>query len=199
MTTEIKNEENKKGETGEVASAAPRSRGRGRPTGRRKPGGGSRRGPGEGRMRPEYDQKLLQIRRVARVAAGGRRFNFSVAVVIGDRRGSVGVGTGKAGDTSLAIDKAIRSAKKFMVRLPLTKDGSINHEVLMKYESARILLRPAPGRGLVAGSALRNVLELAGVRGITGKILSPSKNKLSIARAAVQALIEACEPRSKAQ
>jgi small subunit ribosomal protein S5 len=78
-----------------------------------------------------------------------------------------------------------------MIKLHLTKDGSITHEVWTKYASARVMLRPAPGRGLVAGSALRNVLELAGVRGITAKILSPSKNKLNIARAAIIALTEA--------
>lgn len=166
------------------------SRGRGSSSGGRRSGGG-RRPQRDARPRPEFDQKILDIRRVARVAAGGRRFNFSVAVVIGDRNGSVGVGTGKAGDTSFAIDKAVRSAKKQMIKLHLTKDGSITHEVWTKYASARVMLRPAPGRGLVAGSALRNVLELAGVRGITAKILSPSKNKLNIARAAIIALTEA--------
>ncbi len=159
--------------------------------------GGGRRQQREARPRPEFDQKILDIRRVARVAAGGRRFNFSVAVVIGDKNGSVGVGTGKAGDTSFAIDKAVRSAKKQMVKLHLTKEGSITHEVWTKYASARVMLRPAPGRGLVAGSALRNVLELAGVRGITAKILSPSKNKLNIARAAIIALAKASVKVSK--
>lgn len=175
------------------------SRGRGASSGNRRGGGssGGRRQQREARPRPEFDQKILDIRRVARVAAGGRRFNFSVAVVIGDKNGSVGVGTGKAGDTSFAIDKAVRSAKKQMVKLRFTKDGSITHEVWTKYASARIMLRPAPGRGLVAGSAIRNVLELAGVRGITAKILSPSKNKLNIARAAIIALTQASVKVSK--
>lgn len=157
---------------------------RGRGTG----AGGNRRGGRDARPRPEFDQKILAIRRVARVAAGGRRFNFSVAIVIGDRKGSVGVGIGKAGDTSMAIDKAIRNARKQMVRLPLTKTSSIRYEVRAKYSSARIIIIPAPGRGLVAGSAIRTVLELAGVKDVTAKIVSPSKNKLNIARATVAAL-----------
>jgi small subunit ribosomal protein S5 len=124
------------------------------------------------------------------VASGGRRFSFSVALVLGNRKGSVGVGTGKAGDTSLAIDKATKNAKKYLLKLSLTKTSSIPHDVSVKYSSARIMLRPAKGRGLIAGSALRDVLDLAGVRDVSGKILSGSKNKLNIARAALKALRE---------
>jgi small subunit ribosomal protein S5 len=148
----------------------------------RKPGNRSE------RPRNEFEQKMLNIRRVARVATGGRRFSFSVAMVIGDKKGKVGVGLGKANDTSLAIDKAIRNAKKNMITVNTTKTSSIAHEVDCKYSSARIVIRPAPGRGVVAGSAVRNVLDLAGVKDVTAKILSGSKNKLNIARAAVEAL-----------
>ncbi len=140
------------------------------------------------RPRNEFEQKMLNIRRVARVATGGRRFSFSVAMVIGDKKGKVGVGLGKANDTSLAIDKALRNGKKNMITVNLTKTSSIAHEVNCKYSSARIVIRPAPGRGVVAGSAVRNVLDLAGVKDVTAKILSGSKNKLNIARAAVEAL-----------
>lgn len=149
-----------------------------------------RKKPREERTRSEFDQKILAIRRVARVVAGGRRFNFSVALVLGNRKGSVGVGTGKAGDTSLAIDKATRNAKKNMLKLALTKGSSIPYEVRTKYSSARVMMMPAKGRGLIAGSALRDVLELGGVHDVVGKIFSGSKNKLNIARAAVQALSE---------
>ena len=142
----------------------------------------------DARPRNEYEQKMLNIRRVARVATGGRRFSFSVAIVAGDKKGKVGVGLGKAGDTSLAIDKALRNAKKNMVTINMTKTSSIAHEVSSKYCSARIMIRPAPGRGVVAGSAVRNVLDLAGIKDVTSKILSGSKNKLNIARAAVDAL-----------
>lgn len=140
------------------------------------------------RVRQEFDNKIISIRRVTRVVAGGRRFSFSIAVVVGDRKGRVGVGIGKAGDTPIAVDKAVRSAKKSMITLPLTKNGSIAHEVESKYSSARIQLLPAPGKGVVAGSAVRTVLELAGIKEVSAKILSRSKNKLNIARATIKAL-----------
>jgi len=142
----------------------------------------------EGRPKPEFDQQILSVRRVTRVAAGGKRFNFSVALVIGNRRGSVGVGLGKGADTALAIDKAIRHAKKQMIFLKLTESRSIPHLEEAKYSSARVKIQPAAGRGVVAGSALRTVIELAGVNDVTAKIISPSKNKLNIARAAIRAL-----------
>ena len=142
----------------------------------------------DARPRNEFEQKMLNIRRVARVATGGRRFSFSVAIVAGDKKGKVGVGLGKANDTSLAIDKALRNAKKNMITVNTTKTFSIAHEVESKYCSARIVIRPAPGRGVVAGSAVRNVLDLAGIKDITAKIISGSKNKLNIARAAIDAL-----------
>ena len=131
---------------------------------------------------------MLNIRRVARVVSGGRRFAFSVALVAGNRKGLVGVGLGKAGDTALAIDKATRNAKKHMVKVNHTKDMSIPHEVSAKYSSARVTVRPVKDRGLVAGSATRTVLELAGLTNVAAKIVSPSKNKLNIARATVKAL-----------
>ncbi len=140
------------------------------------------------RVKPEFDTKIISIRRVTRVASGGRRFSFSVALVAGDRKGRVGVGLGKAGDTSLAIDKATRDAKKNMIRVAHTSAMSIPHPVEAKYSSARVEIMPAKGRGIVAGSAVRNVVELAGLKDIVAKIRSGSKNKLNIARGAVQAL-----------
>ncbi len=152
-------------------------------------GGSSDRKPKrEPRAKPEFDQRILDIRRVTRVSSGGRRFSFSVAMVVGNLKGSVGVATGKAGDTSLAIDKAYRAAKKSAVLIPLTNDMSIAHEVGLKYKSAVVSLRPAKGKGLVAGSAVRDVLELAGIKDVNAKIKSPSKNKLNIARATIMAL-----------
>ena len=171
--------------SGRPSRFAPRTDSRGgdsRPKNARKPGNRP------DRPRNEFEQKMLNIRRVARVATGGRRFSFSVAMVIGDKKGKVGVGLGKANDTSLAIDKAIRNAKRNMITVNTTKTSSISHEVSCKYSSARIVIRPAPGRGVVAGSAVRNVLDLAGVKDVTAKILSGSKNKLNIARAAIEAL-----------
>ena len=140
------------------------------------------------RTRPEFDQKIISIRRVTRVMAGGRRFSFSVAMVVGDKKGKVGVGIGKAGDTQLAIDKAVRDAKKHMIVVPMNKDSHIPHDVHTKYASSEVMIMPAPGRGLVAGSSVRTVLEMAGVKDVTAKIFSRSKNKLNNARAAVEAL-----------
>ncbi len=147
-----------------------------------------RRGARPERVRPEFDQKIISIRRVTRVMAGGRRFSFSVAIVIGDRRGKVGVGIGKAGDTQAAIEKAIRDAKKHMITVSMNKEGHILHDVHTKYASSEVMIMPAPGRGIVAGSSVRTVLEHAGVKDVTAKIFSRSKNKLNNARAAVEAL-----------
>lgn len=158
-----------------------------------------RRGRGERRSRgntsrprevrkSEYDQKMINIRRVARVVSGGRRFSFSVSVIIGNKKGKVGVGVGKAGDTTLAIDKAVRNAKKNLITIPLTKDNSIAHDVTAKYSASIVSMMPAHGRGLVAGSSVRPVLELAGVTNIIAKVHSGSKNGLNNARAAVEAL-----------
>lgn len=140
------------------------------------------------RPRAEFDSKIISIRRVARVVAGGRRFAFSVALVAGDRKGSVGIGLGKASDTALAIDKAMRSAKKHMMKIPLDKDMRIAHDVSAKYCASDVVIIPSPGRGLVAGSSVRTVLELGGVKDVTAKLFSRSKNKLNNARAAVNAL-----------
>ncbi len=147
------------------------------------------------RPKSEFDQKILEIRRVTRVVAGGRRMSFAVAIVIGDKKGSVGVGTGKAGDTSLAINKAVKTAKKNMIKVKTTKDMSIPHSVEAKYSSARIVFMPNHDRGMVAGSAARDVLVLAGLRDITSKIHSGSKNKLNIARATIKALSQLKAPK----
>jgi small subunit ribosomal protein S5 len=156
-------------------------------TGGRK-GGGRRGGSSFGRVKPEFDQKILNIRRVTRVVAGGRRFSFSVALVAGDKKGSIGLGLGKAGDTALAINKALRNAKKNMIRLNLNKTMSIPHELSAKFSSSHIILRPNKGRGLVAGSVIRDIVKLSGMKDITGKILSNSKNKLNNAKAVMSAL-----------
>lgn len=151
----------------------------------RRPRRGGRR---QERPRQEFEQKIVSIRRVTRVMAGGRRFSFSVSMVIGDKKGRVGVGVGKAGDTQLAIEKSITNAKKNMITVPMNKDGHIPHDVHVKYASSEVMIMPAPGRGLVAGSSVRTVLEHAGVKDVTAKIFSRSKNKLNNAKAAVEAL-----------
>lgn len=108
---------------------------------------------------------------------------------MGNRKGEVGIGVGKASDTTLAIEKAARIAKKNKVKIPLTKDKSIPHEVDAKFVQAKVALRPArKGRGLVAGSSVRIVLDLAGINDTVAKVISRSKNKLNIARATINAL-----------
>ncbi|HEY4476428.1 MAG TPA: 30S ribosomal protein S5 [Candidatus Paceibacterota bacterium] len=137
---------------------------------------------------PEFEQKMINIRRVTRVVKGGRRFSFSVLLVIGNRKGKVGLGLGKAADISLALEKAFREAKKRLLTVTLDKRFSIPHEVSAKFNSSRVIIRPAPGRGIVAGSAMRVILELCGVRSVSAKILSPSKSQINNARATMQAL-----------
>lgn len=167
---------------GSVRGRAARGGGRPGRTGSGRAGG---RAP---RERGEFEQVTIDARRVARVMAGGRRFNFSLVVVIGDKKGRVGVGLGKGADTALAIDKATRDARKHLFTVPRTKAGSIPHAVLAKYASSVVEVIPSKGRGLVAGSAARTVLDLAGVTDIVAKIHTRSKNKLTIARATITAL-----------
>ena len=132
---------------------------------------------------------MIDLRRVARVVAGGRRFAFRATLIIGNRRGDVGVGTAKGVDTATAIDKAFRRAKKNLISVPLTKDHTIPHEVVVKYGSSRVMLKPARiGKGLMAGGPIRIVCDLAGVQNVTGKIISRSSNKLNNALAALEAL-----------
>jgi small subunit ribosomal protein S5 len=157
-------------------------------------GGGGRAGGRSGsrtnrpERKSEFDTKMINIRRVARVIAGGRRFSFSVSLIIGNKKGKVGVGVGKAGDTTLAIDKATRAAKKNLITVNLTKDSSIAHDVSAKFNASMVSLMPASGRGLVAGSSARLVLELAGITNIIAKMHSGSKNGLNNARATIEAL-----------
>lgn len=152
-------------------------------------GNRSRRAPRrEPRAKPEFDHKIISIRRVTRVVSGGRRFSFSISVVAGNRKGMIGVGFGKATDTPLAIEKALRDAKKHMITVNMTKDMSIPHEVEAKYAASVVRVMPAPGRGIVAGSSVRTVLELAGLTNVGAKLFSRSKNRANNAFAAVKAL-----------
>lgn len=151
--------------------------------------GGARGGrPRAPREKPEFDSKMVSIRRVTRVVSGGRRFALSVALIAGDRNGRVGLGTGKAADTQVAIEKAMKQAKKNMIHLKLTKGKSIPHDVEEKYNSSRVMLMPNGGRGLIAGSSARVILNLAGVNDVTTKFFSGTKNKLNNARATMKAL-----------
>lgn len=151
-------------------------------------GGNRRPNRRDARVKPEFDQKIVSLRRVTRVVAGGRRFSFSVCVVAGNRKGMVGVGTGKASDTPLAIDKAFRDARKNMVTINATKSMSIPHETQAKFSASVVKIMPAKGKGILAGSSVRTVLELAGLKDVGAKLLSRSKNSANNALAAVKAL-----------
>jgi len=141
-------------------------------------------------MAPEekqFDERVLHVDRVARVVKGGRRFRFRALVVVGDRKNRVGVGSGKGADVTAAVTKATEVAKKHFVSVPL-HNGTIPHEAEAKVSGARILIKPAsPGTGLIAGGAVRTVLEVAGVNNALSKSLG-SSNKTNAAYATIEAL-----------
>lgn len=148
--------------------------------------GNSRGGRPEREVR-EFEQKTLALDRVTRVTAGGKRMSFRAAIIIGDKKGRVGFAVEKGVDVQISMDKAYRTAKKHLVKVPLV-NGTIPHMVWMKFGSAVVMLKPAPnGTGLKAGGAVRSVLELAGVPNAVSKIVN-SKNKLNIAKATIDAI-----------
>ena len=179
----------RRGGPGGPASPGSRQGGRrGGPGGRRGGPGGRRRKREVSALLQEFDQKVLDIARVARVTAGGRRFSFRVTVVLGDHKGRVGVGVDKGKDVALAIEKAGRAAKKNMITVPITKDGTIPYEISGKQTSAVVFLRPArKGRGIIAGGAVRVVCSLVGFTDISAKMLGRSNNKLNNALATIEA------------
>lgn len=148
------------------------------------------------REKPEYDQKLLDLARVARVVKGGRRFRFRATLVIGNRKGKVGVGVGKGADVSDAIKKAFDDAKKSLITVSM-KGNTIIHDIEYKEGAARIILKTAvSGKGIIAGGAIRSVVDLAGIKDIVSKSLGTS-NKLSVARAVISALSILNDARSR--
>ncbi len=139
-------------------------------------------------QKSEYKEKTIDMRRVSRVVAGGKRFTFRCTLVIGNERGNVGVGIAKGKDVAQAIDKARNDAKKNLFLVPL-KGTSIAHDVEAKFSAARVLVRPAQkGSGLKAGGSVRTILLLAGVSDATAKCLGKTKNKLTNAQATIKAL-----------
>jgi small subunit ribosomal protein S5 len=139
-------------------------------------------------QRQDSDAKLLDLARVTRVAAGGRRFRFRAVVVSGDKEGRVGVGVAKGADVAQAIEKATKQAKKNAITVPIV-EGTIPHEVEAKFGASKVLLKPQKGgRGLVAGGPVRTVCEFAGIQNISGKFLSKTHNKLNNALVTIEAL-----------
>ncbi|MBI4084947.1 MAG: 30S ribosomal protein S5 [Candidatus Liptonbacteria bacterium] len=137
----------------------------------------------------EFKEKVLDLRRVTRVVAGGKRFRFRATVVIGDEKGRVGVGVAKGLDVQSAVEKAKTSAKKKILVLQLKDNRTIPHEVDAKYSAAKVIIMPAvAGHGLKAGGAVRSVLALSGVRDATAKCIGRTANKLTNALATIEAL-----------
>lgn len=125
----------------------------------------------------EYDQQILDLARVTRVMAGGKRMRFRACVALGNRAGKIGIGLAKGADVTLAITKAVNQAKKNMIDIPLTADKSIPHEIKHKFGASFILLRPAVhGRGIICGGVMRVIAELAGLKNVTGKIIGTNNN-----------------------
>ncbi|MBU1167615.1 30S ribosomal protein S5 [Patescibacteria group bacterium] len=140
------------------------------------------------REKPEFEQELVDIARVARIVAGGRRMRFRATIVIGDKKKRVGMGVAKGNDVSTAIEKAVAQAKKNMVSVSITPDGTIPHEVTIKKGASRLFLKPAfKGTGIIAGGSVRQVMEMAGVKNVFGKIYG-TNNKLNNVQAAIEAL-----------
>jgi small subunit ribosomal protein S5 len=179
-------------------TAAPRvskyagSTSRGPGTARPAQRGGQRGGRGARppREKPEFDTKAIDVRRVTRVVSGGRRFSLHVTMIAGDRNGRVGLGTGKAMDTQAAMDKALKSARKNMIKFNIDDKKTIKHEVSAKYDTSEVWISPNKGKGLIAGSSARVILNLAGLQNVTAKFHGGTKNKLNNARATMKALAE---------
>lgn len=148
--------------------------------------------------RPEFEQSIIDLARVTRVTKGGKHLSFRACVVLGDRRGRVGFGLDKGKDVQLAVEKAVNQAKKHMIRVPIVH-GTIPHRVEAKFKAGRVLLKPAPqGSGVIAGSAVRTVLELAGIQNISTKTLGKTKNRVVNVKT-VFAALEMFKPSSYAK
>lgn len=155
------------------------------------PGGGRGRGPAGGdraeREQSEWEEKIIQVRRVTKVVKGGKKLSFRAVVVVGNQKGQVGIGVGKAAEVIGAIQKAVVDAKKSLVNVPLV-GATIPHQIVGKQGSSRIILKPASkGTGIIAGGAARSILELAGVGDVLAKSLG-SRSPLNVARATIDGL-----------
>jgi small subunit ribosomal protein S5 len=170
---------------------------------KRQGAGGGNRGPRNNNRRDDkpkddMEQRILEVARVTRVMAGGKRMNFRACVAIGDKKGNVGVGLGKGADVTMAVNKAVNRAKKTMVNVPMIKD-TIPHAVVLKMGAAKLLLKPAKqGRGVIAGGVTRIILEIAGVKNVTSKAMG-SNNKVNNARCTIAALRSLRRPETKGE
>lgn len=142
----------------------------------------------------EFESKLLELSRVARMTAGGRRFKFRAVMIAGDQKGRVGLGVGKGLDVAQSVEKATRAAKKNLIKVPIINE-TIPHQVEAKFSAATILLKPQKkGRGLVAGGTVRIICSLAGIKNISSKVIGKTGNKFNNAKATLKALSQLKEP-----
>ncbi len=152
---------------------------------------------GRQQEKSEFDSNILDLARVTRVTEGGKHLSFRACVVIGDRHGRVGFGVEKGKDVQIGVDKATRKAKKNMIKVPIVNE-TIPHQVYMKFKAAKVMLKPAPrGSGIIAGGAVRVVLDLAGVPNVSSKIVGKTKNKITIVKATFEALKALRQPMVK--
>ena len=137
----------------------------------------------------EFESKLLDLARVTRVTAGGKKIQFRATIIVGNKAGKVGVGVAKGMDVAQAVEKATKAAQKNLINVLITNDETIPHPVEAKFGPSYILLKPQKkGRGLIAGGTVRIICDLAGIKNISSKIISRSRNKLNNARATIEAL-----------
>lgn len=138
--------------------------------------------------KPEFDQTIVDLARVTRVTKGGKQLSFRACLVIGDRKGRVGYGVQKGKDVQIAVEKALKQAKKNLIEVPFD-DVTVPHRVDSKFKSAKVMIKPAPkGSGIIAGSVIRTVLEMAGVPNASAKMIGKTNNKIVNVKAAFVAL-----------
>ena len=136
-----------------------------------------------------YVEKIIKLSRVAKVVKGGRRFSFSALVAVGDKNGRLGIGFGKANEVTDAIAKASSDAKKNITKIILTKKKTIPHEITYEFKGSKVIMRPAaPGTGVIAGGAVRALMEACGVHDILAKVIG-SKNQANVCKASMNALL----------
>ena len=140
------------------------------------------------REKPEFDQQIVDLARVTRVTEGGKQLSFRVCIIIGNRKGRVGYGVAKGKDVQIAVEKAVRQAKKNIIDIPFV-NGTIPHRVEAKFKAAKVMIKPAPkGSGIIAGGATRLILDMAGLPNASSKMLGKTTNKLTNVLATFKAL-----------